>query len=79
MYMDKAFVRRNKVSFAILLFLVAFSTLHYMKPELLYTKDGGFREFGLGYNHKTVLPIWIFAIVFGILSYLAVSYYLMFG
>jgi hypothetical protein len=47
-----------------------------MKPTLLYTTDGGFREFGVGYKNKTVIPIWIVAIVLALLSYLAVMYYI---
>jgi hypothetical protein len=78
MYLSNVFIRRNKVSIAILMFLVLFTALHYAKPSILYTKEGGFREFGVGYSNKTVLPIWVFSIVLAILSYLAVSYYLMY-
>jgi hypothetical protein len=38
----------------------------------MYTKEGGFRPFGVGYKHKTVVPIWIVAIILAIFSYLAV-------
>jgi hypothetical protein len=62
----------------IFIFLVLFSIVHYLKPGLLYTKEGGFRNFGVGYRNKTVIPIWLVAIILGILSYLAVSYYLLF-
>jgi hypothetical protein len=77
--LNKTLILRNKVSFAILLFILGFSLVHYLKPSLFYTTEGGFREFGVGYKNKTVLPIWIFAIVWAILSYLVVSYYLLFG
>ena len=79
MYLEKPFIRNNKVSISIILFLAIFGMLHYMKPALMYDKNGGFQQFGVGYRNKTVLPIWIFAIVLAILSYLAVSYYLLFG
>ena len=78
MKFNKSFVRVHKLNIAILLFLILFGTIHYIKPVLLYTKEGGFRQFGLGYKHKTVIPIWVVAILLGILSYLAVMYYLMF-
>lgn len=73
--LSKVFIRKNRVNVSILLFLVIFSIVHYVKPSFLYTKEGGFREFGVGYSHKTVIPIWIVAIVVGIVSYLAVNYY----
>lgn len=71
-------VKNNKVVISILLFLVLFSIVHYIKPGFLYTKEGGFRNFGVGYRNKTVIPIWLVSIILGILSYLAVSYYLLF-
>jgi uncharacterized membrane protein YozB (DUF420 family) len=78
MYLNKKLIKNNRVSIAIFIFLVLFSIVHYLKPSLLYTKEGGFRNFGLGYRNKTVIPIWLVAIILGILSYLGVSYYLLF-
>ena len=48
--------------------------VQYMNPAFLYNEDGSLREFGVGYSSKTVLPIWIVAIVLGILSYLLMFY-----
>jgi hypothetical protein len=73
----KSFVRANKLNFSILLFVALFSLLHYFKPAIVYTPEGGFRQFGVGYKQKTVLPIWLLAIFMAILSYIAVMYYLM--
>jgi len=73
----KGFVRYNKLNIAIFLFLVIFTAIHLLKPGLIYDKDGSFREFGVGYRHKTVIPIWVISIILAILSYLAVSYFIM--
>jgi hypothetical protein len=75
----KQFVRTNKVSISIILFLILFSIIHVAKPKLFYNEQGGFRPFGVGYRHKTVIPIWILSILLAILSYLAISYWLLFG
>jgi hypothetical protein len=72
----KGFVRYHKLNVTIFLFLVLFTLLHLLKPGLVYDKDGSFREFGVGYRHKTVIPIWVVSIVLAILSYIAVSWYL---
>jgi len=72
----KGFVRYHKLNVTIFLFLVLFTSIHLMKPGLIYNTDGSFREFGVGYRHKTVIPIWILSIVLAILCYVAVSYYL---
>jgi hypothetical protein len=79
MYLSKSFVRVNKLSISIFIFLCLFSLIHIAKPALLYTPEGGFRQFGVGYKQKTVIPIWIAAIVLAIFSYLAVLYYLLMG
>jgi hypothetical protein len=49
-----------------------------IKPEFLYNKNGSIREFGVGYKNKTILPVWLFSILLGILSYLFVLYYLVY-
>jgi hypothetical protein len=46
-----------------------------MKPAFLYNQDGSIREFGVGYKNKTILPIWLLSLILGILSYLAVMYF----
>ena len=74
--LSKAFIRMHKANYAIVLFLILFSIFHYIKPSFAYGPDGEFREFGVGYRNKTVIPIWTVAIVLAILSYLAVLYYL---
>jgi hypothetical protein len=48
--------------------------VQYANPSFIYNQDGSLREFGIGYSSKTVLPIWLIAIVLGILSYVAVYY-----
>lgn len=73
----KGFVRYHKLNVTIFLFLVLFTLIHLLKPVLIYEKNGSFREFGVGYRHKTVIPIWVVSIVLAILCYLSVSYYLM--
>jgi hypothetical protein len=72
----KGFVRYHKLNVIIFLFLILFTLVHLLKPGFIYDKDGSFREFGVGYRHKTVIPIWVVSIILAILSYIAVSYYL---
>ena len=65
-------IRYQKVSSAIILFLIFFALFHYLKPGFAYNSDGGFRPFGLGYRSKTVIPIWLIAIFLAIFCYLFV-------
>ena len=40
----------------------------------MFYDDGTIREFGIGYKNKTVFPVWLVAMILGILSYLFVLY-----
>jgi hypothetical protein len=70
----KNIIRNNLAGAAILLYVVVFMLVQYATPSFLYNDDGSLREFGVGYSSKTVLPIWLIAIILGILSYLFVFY-----
>ena len=73
--MNTAYIRKNITLFSIVLFLVIFGMIQIMKPACFYNRDGSIREFGIGYKNKTIFPIWLFSLILGILSYLAVLYY----
>ena len=72
----RSFILQNKIFVAIVLYMTVFFIIHQIKPSLIYNDDGSYREFGVGYRHKTVIPIWLVSIIIGILSYLAILYYL---
>lgn len=57
-----------------LLYLIGISVVLILKPELMFAKDGSWKEFGLGRSkHKyTWMPFWLFAISWAILSYVIV-------
>jgi hypothetical protein len=73
--MNRTYIRENAPLFAIVLFLIMFTTIQMIKPAFLYNKDGSVREFGVGYRNKTILPIWLLSLILGIISYLIVMYY----
>ena len=72
--LSKKFVRLNIVNISILVFIIAFFTVHLTKPTIVYDLDGAFRPFGVGYKNKTVVPAWFVAIITAIFSYLFVLY-----
>ena len=74
--MLRTFIRNNITLAAITIFIIIFAAVHVIKPGFLYKPDGSIREFGVGTKNKTIMPIWLFSIILGILSYLFVSYYL---
>lgn len=74
--MLRTFMRNNTSLVAIIIFLIIFGMMYVLQPAFLYNKNGSIREFGVGYKNKTILPLWLFSIVLGILCYLFVLYYL---
>ncbi len=70
--MNRLFIRRHINSFSILLFVILFSTVIYLKPSIIFKDDGTVREFGVGYKNKTILPIWLATIILAFLSYLTI-------
>ena len=69
------FIRNNHNLMSIILFLTIFSLLYTLKPKWLFNEDGSLREFGIGYQKKTILPVWLLSIILGIFCYLAVLFY----
>ena len=64
----------NRLVSSIVIFLIIFSIVHWVKPPIIYNEHGGFRQFGIGYKQKTVIPIWVVSIVLAIFCYLVVYY-----
>ena len=73
--MIRDLVRRNILNTSVLLFLLLFFGIQYMKPPFLYNLDGSIRQFGVGYKNKTILPVWLLSFILGILCYLGVNFY----
>ena len=74
--MYRNIIRNNSLFISILIFVIIFTAIHIAKPSCFYNTDGSIRSFGIGYKNKTILPLWLFAIVLGIMSYVFVLYYL---
>jgi hypothetical protein len=67
-------ISKYKKSFlSILVFAVFFALYHWFKPSITYAPDGSFRQFGVGYKEKTILPIWLVAILMAVGSYLCMT------
>lgn len=69
-----ALSRRNTSTVAVLVFVALFSAFHYIKPSFAYDRDGSIRNFGINRTKKTVLPLWLVAIVIAVLSYVFVTF-----
>jgi hypothetical protein len=68
-------VRHNKITVAIIIYVCLFITVNVAKPAFMYNPDGSLKEFGLGFRRKTVIPLWLISIVLAIVTYFSVLYY----
>jgi hypothetical protein len=70
----KQFIKNNKTSVSIILFLICFYLIYRQKLAVFFNADGSIKQFGLGYKHKTIFPIWLLSIVLSIVIYIVVYY-----
>lgn len=73
---SKIFIRKHVNSIAIAIYLILFGGLILLKPHFLYDTDGSLRQFGVGRSKKTILPIWLLAVILSIVSYFFVLYFI---
>lgn len=78
MQLNRNFVRKNIVAFSIIVFVLAYVVIISYQPSFLYKEDGSLRTFGIGYRHKTVVPMWLVVIAIAIFSYMIIHYYLIY-
>jgi hypothetical protein len=73
--MFNQFVSREALSIiAVFIFIILFGIINAFRPSIIYNKDLSFRQFGIGYKNKTVVPIWLMSIILAILVYIFVIY-----
>lgn len=64
-----SFVHHHRTMCSILLFIVLFYGMQVIHPAFLFHPDGSLRDFGVGYRNKTIMPMWLFSLVLGLMSY----------
>jgi hypothetical protein len=53
-------------------YLIGIATILILKPSVMFTEEGVWKEFGIGRNPATHtwMPLWLFAILWAIVSYI---------
>ncbi len=72
--MNKIFIRQNIHYLSIILYFIIFSILVTSKPAIIFNEDGSIKQFGIGYQNKSVIPMWLTVILVSIFSYLIILY-----
>ena len=62
--------------YAGVMYLAGIATLLLLQPKRIFREDGSWKEFGVGRDprHYTWMPLWLFAILWAILSYMIVLF-----
>lgn len=72
----KEFLKENKPLAAIILFVSIYLFIYVYKPKFLFQEPNNkIRDFGVGYKNKTILPLWLFSILLGIICYFIIVFY----
>ena len=69
-------IKSNILLSSVIIFMFLFMIIILSKPSVIFNHDGTFRNFGIGYSRKTILPIWLITIILAIVSYFAIIYYI---
>jgi hypothetical protein len=72
---QQRWIRHNKISVAILIYIILFALINSLKPAFMYNSDGSLKEFGVGFRKKTIIPVWLISIFLAIIAYFSVVYY----
>ena len=58
------------IKFTLLIYLVLSIFIYKMKPNIMFTESGGFKQFGLGdKRYKTIFPYWLITTMLGVMIY----------
>ena len=72
--MLRQYIINNINLVSVVIFLLLFALIIFIKPTIIFDKNGRPREFGIGYKNKTILPLWLMVIILSIISYLFIVY-----
>jgi hypothetical protein len=54
---------------SMVIYLLGVAVLLYIRPRLMFRSDGSWKEFGVGNEDTSVFPVWMFCIVWAVVSY----------
>lgn len=56
---------------AIVIYLIFTAVVLHVRPDIMFTADGAYKEFGVGIPGKTVFSIWLVLVAAAPISYIA--------
>jgi hypothetical protein len=66
----------NRLIWIIIVYIALYFVIIKLKPEIIFeNRNNCLRSFGVGYQHTTILPLWLTSILLAIFSYFIVLYF----
>jgi quinol-cytochrome oxidoreductase complex cytochrome b subunit len=67
----------NRLVLVIFVYICLYGVIVFFQPEISFNnRNNSLRQFGVGYKHTTIMPLWLISILFAIISYFIVLYIL---
>jgi hypothetical protein len=54
---------------SLVLYLTGIALLLFLRPAIMFHKDGRWKEFGVSGDDVTIFPLWMFCIVWAVVTY----------
>ena len=68
---------KDSFTIIVILYLILYVILTYVRPNFIFDNENGvLRQFGVGYNNTTIIPLWLCSILLAIFSYFIIIYIL---
>lgn len=68
---------KDSFTIIVIVYLLLYILLTYFKPNFIFDNENEIlRQFGVGYNNTTIMPLWLCSIILAIFSYFIIIYVL---
>jgi|AACY02.7.fsa_nt_gi hypothetical protein len=62
-------IHTSPIKSSIIIYLIIVIVILIIKPRTLFDNDGNSKQFGVGFNNKTMVPIWLVFLLIAVFSY----------
>lgn len=76
MKLNRTIIKKYILQLSVFITSLLILTINYVKPNIIFNRDGTYKQFGLGNKSKTVFPMWYSVIMVSVMVYCAIRFYL---
>jgi hypothetical protein len=76
MKLNRTIIKKYILQLSVFITSLLILTIYFVKPNIIFNRDGTYKQFGLGNKSKTVFPMWYSVIMVSVAVYCAIRFYL---